>query len=126
MKFEWDLDVRPQTATYFLRLPARPPDDTAFWQAFVQWAQKSGLTKVAAASDAFRQSWVGSSTRLHIEPYYGSGDLGSRWAALQSSSGREARAFHEGLATLMGWDRLHWLALTREPRPADFYYEERF
>lgn len=129
LQFEWDTEVRPRSQTCCLRLPVRPTHDLAFWQSVVNASQHLGLQKVEAASDGVRQWFLGPSTRVQLEPYYGvrnfSDSTPAHWAVLYSTSTSEAQAFHDLLASAFGWSSLEWQELTCGRRPADLYGEIR-
>ncbi|UQN08451.1 hypothetical protein [Deinococcus sp. QL22] len=125
LQFEWDVDIKPHHTTYFLRLPVRPRNDMGFWQALVDAAEQTGLTRVNAASDDHQHWWIRPSTRLQVEPFYGarrfSDDVPVSWGSLCSTAVEEVGVFYQLLASGMRWPPLEWQQLTQECRPADFY-----
>ncbi|WP_027483471.1 hypothetical protein [Deinococcus pimensis] len=132
LQFEWDTVIRPAHTTYYLRLDVRPRDDETYWHAVMGAVEALGLRRVEEASDSVRQWFIGPSTRLLLEPFYGtrwfSDDVPARWGRLYSTSAVEAEAFHELLRVGAEWPPLAWRPIAAElvQRPADFWWAPDF
>ena len=119
--YAWDMDVRPHTPAYWLRLPTRPLNDHMYWSLLSEAVAAVGLTRVDAASDECQQWFTGSTSLMHIRRWgdtvalEAAGPVFPAHALLDFTVEEQARAVHGHLAAQYGWGELVWE--NRAPRP---------